>query len=361
MTFPNPDLNVLPVRSPADLLALLPYLIGYVPVDSLVAVGLEQGQIIFAGRIDLPTDPADSDEGAGRYQAAARESAATLAATVVPQNPTSVVLVGYGTREQVTPMLEVAAAVYTAAGVPVGLALRVTDGRFFHDHCTNCPPEGTAFDPTSSPAAAHAVYAGRVALPNRAAYAARLAPIDGPERDAMTQATTRAARRLAQLLDRTTANPATLHEVGEAAIRDALHRYQQSGRLLDDDAAFLTVLLRHIPVRDQPWSITDASAHHIALGSDLTRRARPDLVPAPASLLAFAAWRAGEGTLATLALNRALQARPRLPDGPAAAPDGPGRPTALRPGRLERITTRRHYTSARPQRDRLSTNRTRTP
>jgi hypothetical protein len=52
------------------------------------------------------------------------------------------------------------------------------------------------------------------------------------------------------------------------------------------------------------------SVHHIALWSDLTRRARPDLVPAPAGLLAFAAWRAGEGTLATLALNRALEANP---------------------------------------------------
>src|SRR5947207_3380969 len=140
-----------------------------------------RGQIIFAGRVDLPTDPNDSTDptdGAGRYEAEARESAATLAASVVRQNPTSVVLVGYGTRERVTPMLEVATAVYTTAGVPMGLALRVTDGRWFHDNCTNCPPEGTAFDPTSSPAAAHAVYAGRVALPDRA------------------------ARRLAQLLDR---------------------------------------------------------------------------------------------------------------------------------------------------------------
>jgi len=80
--------------------------------------------------------------------------------------------------------------------------------------------------------------------------------------------------------------------------------------LVDDEAAFLTVLLLHIPVRDHAWSITDASAHHIALWTDVTRRARPDLVPGPACLLAFAAWRAGEGTLATLALNRALEANP---------------------------------------------------
>ena len=194
MTYPNPDLNVMPVRSPADLLALLPYLIGYVPVDSLVAVALDQGQIIFTGRIDLPANPDTAGGGndTGRYEVQTRETAAALAATVVWQNPTSVLLVGYGTQARVTPMLEVATGVFTAAGVPVGPALRVTDGRFFHDNCTEgCPPEGTPFDPSSSPAAAHAVYAGRVALPNRVAYAAQLDRTTGAERDAMDRATTR--------------------------------------------------------------------------------------------------------------------------------------------------------------------------
>src|SRR5258706_12674607 len=212
MTIPNPDLNVLPVRSPADLLALLPYLIGYTPVDSIVAVALDRGQIIFTARIDLPADASGTEaHGGATDESHAYETAATLAAATVRQNPTSVVLVGYGTQDRVTPMLEMATGLYTAAGVPVPLALRVTNQRLFHDNCAEgCPPEGTAFDPASSPAAAHAVYAGRVALPDRAAYAARLAPVEGTERDAMYQATTRAARHLAQLLDRTTTNPDTL-------------------------------------------------------------------------------------------------------------------------------------------------------
>ena len=70
------------------------------------------------------------------------------------------------------------------------------------------------------------------------------------------------------------------------------------------------MLLLHIPIRDHAWSITEGADDEIALWSDLTRRARPDLVPGPASLLAFAAWRTGDGTLATLALNRALAADP---------------------------------------------------
>jgi hypothetical protein len=318
----NPHASVLPVRSPADLLALVPYLIGYPPpTDSLLAVALDGARIIFAARIDLPTVPNSEEHSQQEHSTAASddqasdaeayEIAATLAGVTGRQNPSSVVLVGYGTRDRVLPMLEVAIGVFAEAGLSVRLALRVSDGRFFHDNCPDgCPPEGTAFDPASSPAAAYAVYAGRVALPDRAAFVARLAPVDGPEREAMEQATTRAARRMAHLLDRVTTNPNTLDEVGRAAIRDALDRHQQGGRLSDDEAALLTVLLVHIPIRDQAWSLTDGSAPQISLWSDLTRRARPDLVAAPASLLAFAAWRAGDGTLATLALNRALRADP---------------------------------------------------
>jgi hypothetical protein len=182
VTYSNPDLNMPAVRTPADLLALLPYLIGYTPVHSLVAVGLDQARIVFAARVGLPNAGNDADG----YQAATRETVATLAAPVLRQTLTSVMLVGYGPREQVARILELATGVFTAAGVPVDLTLRVSDGRWFHDNCTEgCPPEGTAFDPASSPAAAQAVYAGLVALPDRAAYAAQLDPTTGPERDAM--------------------------------------------------------------------------------------------------------------------------------------------------------------------------------
>ena len=44
--------------------------------------------------------------------------------------------------------------------------------------------------------------------------------------------------------------------------------------------------------------------------TDIVRRACPQYVPAPASLLAFTAWQAGEGTLANIAIERALDADP---------------------------------------------------
>src|SRR5437660_10730018 len=50
---------------------------------------------------------------------------------------------------------------------------------------------------------------------------------------------------------------------------------------------------------------------HRRLWIDVIRRAQPGHVAAPASLLAFVAWQAGNGALANVALDRALADDPR--------------------------------------------------
>jgi hypothetical protein len=50
---------------------------------------------------------------------------------------------------------------------------------------------------------------------------------------------------------------------------------------------------------------------HLRLWTDLTRRAQPGYVAAPASLLAFVAWQSGDGALANVALDRALADDPQ--------------------------------------------------
>jgi Domain of unknown function (DUF4192) len=49
---------------------------------------------------------------------------------------------------------------------------------------------------------------------------------------------------------------------------------------------------------------------HQRLWTDVTRRAQPGYVAAPASLLAFVAWQSGDGALANVALDRALADEP---------------------------------------------------
>jgi len=76
--------------------------------------------------------------------------------------------------------------------------------------------------------------------------------------------------------------------------------------------AWLGLVLRQLRVRDDAWARMDPDWRdaHRRLWVDLLRRAEPPYVPAPASLLAFTAWQSGDGALANVALDRALDADP---------------------------------------------------
>ena len=78
-------------------------------------------------------------------------------------------------------------------------------------------------------------------------------------------------------------------------------------------AAWLTVVLQDLRVRDDAWCRMDPEHRkaHLRPWTDLTRLARPGYVSAPASLLAFCAWQSGNGALANVALDRALSDNPR--------------------------------------------------
>ena len=65
-------------------------------------------------------------------------------------------------------------------------------------------------------------------------------------------------------------------------------------------------------MRDAAWSpLRRSQAHgHVAFWTDVVRRTPDPLVPAPAALLAFAAWQAGQGALAWCAVDRCLEVEP---------------------------------------------------
>ncbi|WP_254909769.1 DUF4192 domain-containing protein, partial [Micromonospora sp. NBS 11-29] len=104
-----------------------------------------------------------------------------------------------------------------------------------------------------------------------------------------------------------------VRSAGAAAVRAAFRRQRRGERLDDDEVAWLTVLLTHLAVRDHAWSRTDGRDADISLWTDVLRRAEPDLIAAPGTLLAFAAWRAGHGALAAVALERVLATHPEYP------------------------------------------------
>ncbi|MFY1618451.1 DUF4192 domain-containing protein [Micromonospora sp. WMMD736] len=296
----------LSVRSPADLIAAVPYLLGFHPADSVVAVALRGRQIIFAARADLPepaTDPVDR--------------ARHLAGVIHRQGADAATVVGYGPPEKVTPSVDAVRAALTAAGLKVLDALRVTDGRWWSYLCTEadcCPPEGRRYDPQANAVSASAVFAGQVALPDRAALVAQVSPVAGPAREALRAATVRAERRLVELIERAPASDLlggrAVRSAGVTAVRDAQRRHRHGERLDDDEVAWLSLLLGHLPVRDHAWERTDGRDRDIDLWTDVLRRAEPELTAAPGALLAFAAWRAGQGALAAVALERTLSLHP---------------------------------------------------
>ncbi|MEV2237826.1 DUF4192 domain-containing protein [Micromonospora sp. NPDC049891] len=296
------ELPRLSVRSPADLIAAVPYLLGFHPADSIVVVALSGKRIVFAARGDLPGD-ADPYEP-GQH----------IAAVTARQGADSATVVGYGPAARVTPAVDAVRAALAEAGLAVLDALRVTDGRWWSYLCDEpecCPPEGTRYDPQASTVPAAAVFAGQVALPDRAALAAQVAPVGG---EAMRQAVEQAEQRLTDLL---AAAPAAdllgaraLRAAGTAALRATVRRHRAGERLTDDELAWLCLLLTHLPVRDHAWERTDGRDEDIAFWAEVLRRAAPELIAAPGSLLAFAAWRDGQGALAAVALERVLTDHP---------------------------------------------------
>jgi hypothetical protein len=128
----------------------------------------------------------------------------------------------------------------------------------------------------------------------------------------MRRATEQARNRLATLIDVAAGSVDVAGRIGAAgatAVRAAVDRQRAGGQLDDDEVAWLTVLLADGPARDDAWATIDADpALHVRLWTEVLRRAEPELSPAPATLLGFAAWQAGDGIIAAMAVERALAA-----------------------------------------------------
>ncbi|MEV4394413.1 DUF4192 domain-containing protein [Nonomuraea sp. NPDC049607] len=295
----NAPAPCLTLTSPADILAAVPYLVGFHPHDSLVVIGLHHGQAKVAARWSLPFP---------------RGTLAPLTELFAREGITEMVVVGYGGGETVTPAVDEARLVAAASEIHVGDAIRAHEGRYWSYVCELprcCPPEGTPYDPTTSQIAAEATVRGMVALPDRRSLERTIAPATGPVRMAMRRAT---AAAVAEVRARLTAAPDldtfARSYVADAltAVRASLTAHSAGVRLDDVEAARLGLALSVIRVRDEAWTtMRDA---HLPLWKDLTRRLEPRFVPPAASLLAMAAWRTGDNILATIALERALTTDP---------------------------------------------------
>ncbi len=322
----------------AGVLAVVPYLLGFHPSDSLVVIGIgpPRGQIKLAFRYDLP-DPPDAVQ--------AGDIAAHAVAVLKRQQIDQVIVVGYGAGTMVTPVAEQLRAGIDRAQITLRDLLRVQDSRYWSYLCGEadcCPAEGVPFDALAHPAAVALTTAGLPAYPDRASLSRSLAPLTGAAAESMKLATQRALRRGEELLagarrpasgdmsgpaapgpgvsGQASSRPAEkdraqrlFADASRRAVRDAIAIYRAGGQITDDDqVAWLSVALSDLRVRDDAWARMDPGHReaHLRLWTDVVRRACPAYVPAPASLLAFTAWQSGDGALANIAIERALDADP---------------------------------------------------
>lgn len=286
----------LNIRSPHDVVALVPYLLGYQPADgSLVAVGLRTERVHVAARVDL-AEPALADAAADAIVRALARSHCTAA-----------IVVGYGAEPAVTPAIT--AILTRTDGIDIRGALRVTDG-YLHSYLAHHrqPDGGTRIDPASA-LALEAIAAGMVAFPDRDAIAQRIAPVTGDLRARVVAATTTELAALATVLDAAPDPRAALVDLGLTAV-DRLYQTAAAGRAVDDtDIARLGVLMLADPrVRDHAWECIDGTRAHVDLWIDITRRIEHGYLAPAATLLGFAAWQAGDGVLARIATGHALAA-----------------------------------------------------
>ncbi|GAA1078760.1 hypothetical protein GCM10009663_21040 [Kitasatospora arboriphila] len=324
-----------PMRGPADMAEMLPYLLGFFPDDSIVAVGLQgpslhQGAVV---RVDLPDAPE-------QWAPVARDTAALLLdlSEKRDRRPDQVLLYlvrdpadpasaqsgappGDGPRsaEALRPLADGLAGAFRAAGVAVKESLFVSGGRWWSFLCTRtgcCDPAGTPIRPSHrpSPVAAAAAFAGLAPRGSRRAMVAGLAPVGPPLADVQRQEIERAGPGFLQEL--AAGRTSTVDRTGEM-ITEVMAEFRAGAREIDAErTARLLLGLQDKLGRDRGAEFAEPDELAVAqrVWRFLVQRCVSPfehLAAPPLTLLAWTAWIAGDTATARIMLSRALEVDPR--------------------------------------------------
>lgn len=276
--------RTMTARTPEDLLAVVPVVLGFEPADSAVMLVTGGGPSMQA-RVDLPEAP-----GADRALEALADS---LTGPAVRHGATAVVLLLY------TPHRRLARAAcrrlrrrFDDEGIRIVDVLRAHGGRWFpilHDP-GGVGDVGVPYDVSAHPFVAEAVMDGRVLHGSREELAASLQSF---------------AAGVAEVDAARPGEPATVAWLEATVARHARRGTHPTAT----EAARLLEGLADPVVRDAAWlRLQRATARRdVHLWCDLVRRAPDDLVPHAAAVLAMASWVAGDGALAWCAVDRARE------------------------------------------------------
>ncbi|MDY0813153.1 DUF4192 domain-containing protein [Kitasatospora purpeofusca] len=325
----GPGGRSLTMRGPADMAEALPYLLGFFPDDSIVAVGLQppglhQGGVI---RLDIP-------EATAEWPSAAEETAALMVQLSERQarRPVQVLLYlcqdpavrgpgrehGPPVAERLRPLAERLRESFESRGVRVKESLCVSAGRWWSYLCTRegcCDPGGHPIrrEPGPGPVAVAATVAGLAPRGSRKEILAGLAPIGPPGAESARAALARAGAGPGALpggrrpLDR---------REGARLLDTAVAEFLAGAVSLDDDrAARLLLALQDRVLRDRaaeyarPGELAPTRRLWTFLA---TRCVAPHerLAAPPLTLLAWVSWVAGDAATARVVLGHTLRRTP---------------------------------------------------
>ncbi len=282
---PAPAVTAFAARTPADIAAFVPLALGFVPERSVVMVSTGPGGGMHA-RIDLPHDPDDVDDVVEALLRPARLNRVSEVIVVVYDDDTTVAdEAAWAIHEE-----------FTAADITVREVLRVHDEHWYAvlPGAPIASYQGVPFTLAEHPFTAQSVFDGRVTHSSREALRATIAPdLEAAER----AATELAAGRV----------------LPAGGVSSLVRRHLERGtRLSDPELASLARSVVAGERRDEAWVwLTRADARGaVDLWSEAVRRLPTTHVAAPAAVLAFAAWLAGDGALAWCAVDRCREAEP---------------------------------------------------
>lgn len=297
-------------RTPADLLALVPVVIGFHPEDSIVLLTFGQerprkgravaGPESFQARTDLPVVEHEQRAVAEMLRDVVARHRVQVAALVLYSEDAEV---ASSFADLLVPGL-------LADGVDVIDVLR-TDGDRYYCVADAADP-GVQFDLSTHPLTAAGVLHGRVVHDSRGALRDSLIGGDTVATQAVADAAEALMDELVEDGLSVHSAPELLTSLGRELQRTISRGLEHPDRLSDADAGRLLVLMSFDPLREVAWSeFTRANAStYVEFLRTLIRRAPADLAPGVGSLLGLAGWLAGDGALAWCALDRSLAARP---------------------------------------------------
>lgn len=328
----SPDPRLLTLNGPADLVAAVPYLLGFTPMSSIVAVllGDADHQVVLTIRADLPSEAGSSDGGDGGDEADYVESWAQCLAAASGRNQVSrMVLAAFipasDDGQPFPEQAEAAAMLLARLGSTcesqdlfVYDQLLVWADRWRSILCTDpgcCPPTGSTVDQARADrVAAEFIVDGVCVQRDRDAHVASLEPLSDDSAEALAF---RRALELEQVgwgQTDTQAEPEPAggsvwrRQVAEECVRDLAADTRVNPRVV--------LALSDSRIRDAVIRMLthDASADHRMAAEqrliDLVRVA-PQQGRAPAaSIAAGLAWQRGDGATAQRCLQVALAADP---------------------------------------------------